>query len=331
MTSKIKKTQNELLNRRQFLNRMGALGAGAAGASALTWAAYSDDPVRRSPEKVYTLADFRIDPGDMYPRMVITHGSDPGRMVKAAVEKFGGIEKFIGPGDNVVIKPNVAWDRLPEQAANTNPLVVAAVVELVARARPATITVTDVSLNDPYRCFKRSGIEEASLKAGARIWIPREDDFRLTDLKGSLLKIWPVSRAFLEADKVINVPVVKSHSLSKCTLAQKNWYGILGGRRNQLHQDIHTSIADLAQAMRPTLTVMDATRVLMRNGPTGGSLDDVAIRNTIIAGLDEVAIDAYSMGILGLDPNDIAFMGLSQKRGLGVIDWKSIRYDELTV
>lgn len=331
MTSKIVKTQKQLLDRRQFLNRMGALGAGAVGVSALTWAAYSDDPVRRAPEIIHTLKDFRVDLGPNNPTMVIARGVDPDIMVKAAVERLGGIEKLIGPGDKVVIKPNVAWDRLPEQAANTNPLVVAAVVKLVISARPSSVTVTDVSLNDPYRSFSRSGIEEAAIRAGAKIWIPSENDFKLADLRGSLLKQWLVSRAFLEADKVINVPVIKHHSLSKCTLAQKNWYGILGGRRNQLHQDIHTSIADLAQAMRPTLTVMDGTRVLMRNGPTGGSLNDVEVHNTIIAGFDEVAIDAYSMSILGIHPDQVKFMAMSQKRGLGVIDWKSTRYDELTV
>jgi uncharacterized protein (DUF362 family) len=263
--------------------------------------------------------------------MVIARGVNVDMMVKAAVDKLGGIEKFIGPGDKVVIKPNVAWDRLPEQAANTNPLVVAAVVKLVVSARPSSIKVTDVSLNDPYRCFSRSGIEEAAQKAGAKIWIPGANDFKLANLNGSLLKEWPVSRAFLEADKVINVPVIKHHSLSKCTLAQKNWYGILGGQRNQLHQDIHTSIADLAQAMRPTLTIMDGTRVLMRNGPTGGSLNDVETHNTIIAGLDEVAIDAFSMSILGVNPDEVKFMEMSQKRGLGVIDWKSLHYEQLTV
>jgi len=310
---------------------MGALGAGAVGASALTWAAYSDDPLLHTPEKIYTLPDFRVDPGANYPKMVIVHGANPDMMVKAAVDRLGGIEKFIRPGDKVVIKPNVAWDRLPEQAANTNPLVVAGVVKLVVSARPSSITVTDVSLNDPYRSFSRSGIENASVKAGAKVWIPGDNDFKVANLNGSLLKEWLVSRAFLEADKVINVPIIKHHSLSKCTLAQKNWYGILGGRRNQLHQDIHTSISDLAQAMRPTLTVMDGTRVLMTNGPTGGALNDVEAHNTIIAGLDEVAIDAYSMSILGVNPDEVKFMAMSQKRGLGVIDWKSIYHDEFTV
>lgn len=331
MTSKINETQRASFTRRQFLGRMAMGLAGAFGATAVTYFAYRDDPVYRIPEKIYRLPDFRASAGTPRSRMVITHGTDPHRMVRAAIDRLGGIERFIRPGDRVVIKPNVAWDRLPEQAANTNPDVISAVVRMVREARPSKILVTDVSLNDPDRAFSRSGVEAAATKAGARVWIPSEDDFILADLKGELLRVWPVSRAFLEADKVINVPVVKHHSLSRCTLAMKNWYGILGGQRNQLHQNIHPSIADLAQAMRPTLTVMDATRVLMRNGPTGGSLNDVMTHNTIVVGLDEVAMDAYGMGILGVDPAEVRFMEIAQGRGLGLIDWKSLGPDELTV
>lgn len=331
MTSKYKRIEKHLLDRREFMGRVAALSACAAGASALTYIAAGDEAVIHRPETVYAIPDFRADAGALGPRMVIAHGKDAYRMVKAAVDRMGGIERYISPGDRVVIKPNVAWDRLPEQAANTNPEVVAAIARVVMEARPASVTVTDVSLNDPYRCFARSGIERAAQEAGAKIWIPSQDDFRLADLKGDLLKVWPVSRAFLEADKVINAPVVKHHSLCGSTLAQKNWYGVLGGRRNQLHQDIHMSIADLAQAMRPTLTVMDATRVLMRNGPTGGSLNDVKAFDTIIAGLDEVAIDAYSMGLLGADPEKAGFMRISRERGLGAVDWKSVGHEEINV
>ncbi|VAX19491.1 Iron-sulfur cluster-binding protein [hydrothermal vent metagenome] len=325
------KSGKEDITRRQFINKLAIGGGAALGAAAVTYFAHSDKPVYRQPEKIFTLPDFGAEISKVYPRIVITHGTRPLAMVRAAVDRMGGIEKFIQPGDRVVIKPNVAWDRLPEQAANTNPDVVAAVVTIVKEARAGQIIVTDVSLNDPERCFARSGIEEAASIAGGKIWIPAATDFKLADLKGELLNVWPVSRAFLEADKVINLPVVKHHSLSQCTLAQKNWYGILGGRRNRLHQDIHTSIADLSQAMLPTLTILDGTRALMRNGPTGGNPGDVETHNIIIAGLDEVAIDSYGMGILGIDPNDVKYMALAQKRGLGRIDWKSVSHYEINV
>ena len=331
MISRIGRTEQELLDRRRFMLRVAGLLTGAAGAAGVSWLAHGPDPVRHAPEKIYSLADFRADTSGPHPSIVIVHGADPWLMVKAAVDRLGGIGRFIKPGERVAIKPNVAWDRLPEQAANTNPAVVGAVARLARLARPGGVVVTDVSLNDPARCFDRSGIKDAAEQAAARVWVPGADDYKLVDLQGELLKVWPVSRIFLESQRVINVPVVKHHSLCGSSLAQKNWYGILGGRRNQLHQKIHTSIADLASAVRPTLTIMDATRVLMRNGPTGGSLNDVKVFNTIIAGTDEVAIDAYSMALLGADPMAAEFMLMSQKRGLGRIDWKSGGFVEITV
>jgi uncharacterized protein (DUF362 family) len=229
----------------------------------------------------------------------------------------------------VLIKPNVGWDRQPEQAANTNPEVVRATVELCLEAGASDVWVTDVSINDPYRCFARSGIETAVKLAGGEIRYTSEKDFVLTDLKGQILKVWPVSRFYHEADKVINMPVVKHHSLSQCTIAMKNWYGVLGGRRNRLHQEINASIVDLASAVRPTLTVVDATRVLKRNGPTGGNLSDVSIENTILAGLDEVALDAYSLKYLDLNVRDVPFLGLAEQRGIGRADWASLDYVEI--
>ena len=206
-----------------------------------------------------------------------------------------------------------------------------AIVDLCRKARASEVWVTDVSINDPYRSFARSGIEEAVHKSGGEIKFTTQNDFVLTDLKGRVLKVWPVSRFYHEVDKVINLPVVKQHSLSKCTIAMKNWYGVLGGRRNRLHQDINTSIADLAAAIRPTLTIVDATKVLVRNGPTGGNLSDVSVENTIIAGLDEIALDSYSLRFLDLKAEDVPFLTMGEQRGIGVTDWKSLDYVELKI
>ena len=330
MTSKFNKKE-PVLDRRQFIKKSAVTCGVALSAGAWGYLFYSKKPVRKTKSKVYTFKDFRVPVSNVYAKMTVARGNDVEKMLRASIEKLGGITKFIQPGDKVRIKPNVAWDRQPEQAANTNPELVAAVVKLCVEAKASEIWVTDVSVNDPYRCFARSGIENAVLQSGGKILFTSENDFVLTDMKGELIKIWPVAKFYHKADKVINVPIVKDHSLSKCTLAMKNWYGVLGGRRNQLHQDINTSIVDLAQAVRPTLTIMDATRVLKENGPTGGNLSDVSIENTIIAGLDEVAIDSYSLRFLGLNVEDVPYIKLAEQRGLGTSDWRSIHVEELNV
>lgn len=320
-----------LMDRRQFLLRAGAACGIAAGASLLGYTFYSDDPVRRTSEKIFTFKDYRAAVSKEDPVMVIVHGKDVHKMVRTALDKLGGISRFINRGERVLIKPNVGWDRQPEQAANTNPELVGAVVNLCREAGASRVWVTDVSINDPYRSFSRSGIESAVKRAGGMVRFATERDFVLTDLKGQVLQVWPVSRFYHEVDRVINLPVVKHHSLSKCTIAMKNWYGVLGGRRNRLHQEINASIADLSAAVRPTLTITDATRVLVRNGPTGGNLSDVSIEDTIIAGLDEVALDAYAIQFLGLRVEEIPFLAIAEERGLGVTGWRRLDYEEISL
>lgn len=319
------------MTRRKFLLKTAATCGLAAGAGLWGYTFYSDDPVRRSNEKIFTFKNYRVPDSAAFPALVIVRGRDIEKMVAASLDKLGGISRFISPGDRVLIKPNVGWDRQPEQAANTNPEIVGAVVGLCRDARASDVWVTDVSINDPYRCFARSGIEDAVIKSGGTVKYTNEGDFVLTDLRGQVLRVWPVSRFYHEVDKVINIPVVKHHSLSKCTIAMKNWYGVLGGRRNRLHQDINTSIADLGTAIRPTFTLIDATRVLFRNGPTGGNISDVSIENTIIAGMDEIALDSYSLNFLGLKTEDVPFLSIGEKRGIGVTDWKSLNHIEMRV
>jgi uncharacterized protein (DUF362 family) len=319
------------ISRRQFLIRTAATCGLAATAGVWGYVFYSKEPVRRSDSRILTFKDFRTKENRVYPQLAVVHGKDAEKMVRAALEKIGGMARFVNPGEKVLIKPNAAWDRQPEQAANTNPAVVGAVVKLCLDARASEVWVTDVPVNDPYRCFARSGIEDAVKKAGGKIRLTTENDFLLTDLKGESLKVWPVSAFYHQADKLINLPVVKHHSLSKCTMAMKNLYGSLGGQRNRLHQDINTSIADLASAIRPTLTVMDATRVLKRNGPTGGNLSDVSIENTVIAGVDLVAIESYGLRFLDLKVEDISFITIAEKRGIGISDWKSLNVAEIDV
>ncbi len=318
------------LSRRDFLKRLLGLCGLSGGILGASYLLYSDIPVRRRTEKVYTFRDYRVEVPSVYPKMVIVRGKDPEKMLQAALERLGGIGRFVRPGERVLIKPNVGWDRQPEQAATTNPVLVGAAVRACLQAGAGEVWVTDATINDPYRCFHRSGIGPETEKAGGRVKITTESDFLLTDLKGEILKVWPVSKFYHQVDRVINMPIVKHHSLSGCTIAMKNWYGVLGGRRNRLHQQIHTSIADLATAIRPTLTIVDAIRVLKRNGPTGGSLSDVSVENTILAGTDEVALDSYSVRFLELSP-DIPFLIIGEQRGLGTRDWRSLHYEEIHV
>jgi uncharacterized protein (DUF362 family) len=173
--------------------------------------------------------------------------------------------------------------------------------------------------------FERSGIAEAARAEGARIVLPEWRLFKEVDLRGEVLGAWPVLEPFLAADKLINIPIAKQHSLTGATLGMKNWFGILGGQRQRLHQRIHESLADLADFLRPTLTILDAWRVLVRNGPTGGGSGDVELKKTIIAGTDPVAVDAYAAkAYWNLDAASLRYLKLASDRGLGTVDFERL-------
>jgi uncharacterized protein (DUF362 family) len=315
------------MERRAFL-RVGTTAAVAVGAVALGLGLRTRDGKHKS-KVLPKLKDHSVAKVAGAVQMAIARGPDPAANVRRAVEAVGGMGRFIKAGDRVVIKPNIGWNRLPEQAANTSPEVVAEVVRLVAACGAAKIWVTDVSVNTPEQCFARSGIEKAAKAAGGIVVRPDATNFREVDVSGKLLRTADVLYPFVEADKVINLPVVKQHGLSLATMAMKNWYGVLGGQRVKLHQNIHQSIVDLASMVKPTLTIMDATRILLANGPTGGSLADVKQMDTVAVGTDEVALDSFGAGLLGLAPADVGFIVEGVKAGLGTSDWKSLKTVEL--
>ncbi|MEL6182265.1 MAG: DUF362 domain-containing protein, partial [Myxococcota bacterium] len=242
----------------------------------------------------------------------------------------GGIGRFIQSGDRVAIKPNIGWDRAPKHAANTNPILVAAMVELCLKAGASEVVVTDASCNDANRAYNRSGIGQAAYNAGARVLLPRKDRFREMVLAGRMLDKWPVYTPLVFADKIINMAICKHHNLTNgLTAVMKNWYGILGGQRNLLHQDIHTSIYDLTNFMRPTLAVLDAFRVLTRNGPQGGSFSDTAVKNVLVVGTDQVAMDSIAADILGLDPRTVGYLTMADG-DLGHIDLNKVHFKDLS-
>ncbi len=272
---------------------------------------------------------FRVAPDTSFPQIALARNADHIAALNTALDTVGGIRRFVQPGETVTVKPNIGWDRTPEQAATTNPLLVGEMVRLCLTAGASEVIVTDVTCNEARRCFLRSGIRQAAEKAGGRVILPVKEDFMQTEFDGELLTVWPVLKYFIHTDRLINMPITKHHSLSGCTIGMKNLYGILGGRRNQLHQEIDQSIVDLAAFCRPTLTVVDATRVLLRGGPTGGSLDDVAHEDSVICATDQVAADARAVEFLGLSAEQVGHITLAEKSGLGNIDYRSIGYKEL--
>ncbi len=249
-----------------------------------------------------------------------TTGYSVKELTKKVFDAVGGIERFVSKGDVVVIKPNLSWARAPRFAATTNPEVMRGVIELCLGAGARKVRIADNTINDARRCFAVTGAGMVAKETGADLIYPRSSLMRDMKMGGHRLDVWPVFVPLKEADKVINLPVAKDHVQSKLTLGMKNWIGGVGGRRNALHQDIHQSIVDLARFFKPTITLIDATRIMVRNGPSGGSESDVEVKDSLILSNDPVAADARAAELFGLRPEQIGFIRLGEEQGLGSAD-----------
>ncbi len=262
-------------------------------------------------------------------------GQTPNFSIHALTRKVfdaaGGIQKFISTGDVVVIKPNISWARAPHLAATTHPEVIQAVIELCQEAGAKKVRIADNTINDAQRCFAVTGVGAVAKKTGADLIVPRESLMKEMNLHGHRLDVWPVFTPIVEADKLINLPIAKDHGLSVLTLGIKNWIGAVGGRRSALHQDIHQTIVDLAQFFKPTLTLIDATRIMIHNGPSGGNGSDVRVKNRLILSNDPVAADAKASTLFDLDPNTLGFIHLGNKWGLGTMDLTQLKQVKVTV
>jgi uncharacterized protein (DUF362 family) len=314
-------------SRREFIRRVGSAGVAAAAVGTAAFLLHNRDP-RKGPATV-SLPDFRVDPPDGRPRVVAARGGTPLQMLQLCLDRMGGIGHFIQPGDRVVLKPNAGFATPPELGATTSPEVLGAVARLCRAQGASEIWVVDNPIHDPQRCMAISGIAAAAEANGARVLYPRAGAFaELEQPEAVVLKRWSFFHApFRRATKVIGLPTAKHHSLCGVTLGMKNWYGLLGGRRNRLHQDIHTSIADLASIVRPTLTILDGMRVLFRHGPTGGSPSDVRHDGILAVGTDPVALDTYGTTVVGAEPDSVAFLAEAERRGLGTTDLRDAGFE----
>lgn len=317
--------KDDKLTRREFIQWALTAGAVLGGLGYLT-------KRKRKPR----LKKFK--PNSLRDGVAVAYGEDPALMTERAVAALGGMSALVSPDDVVVIKPNIAWDRAPEFCATTNPEVVASLVRMCRRAGAKLVKVFDFPpTRNPSLPYKTSGIAESAERAGAVVKFVDPNRFVTLQIPdGYALSEWDFyAEAVLEdeVDVLINVPVAKHHGTSRLTLALKNIFGIVDRDRGDLHRSIHEKIVDLNRVVRVDLTVLDAYRVLRRNGPTGGRLEDVDNSpegaRRIIVSKDPVAVDACGATLFGIGPKEIGFIRLAEEAGLGSSDFKARGFYEV--
>ncbi len=299
------------MDRREFCQRSLAIGAAIGGASIFGW---------------HNLAAYAAPAG--MPDLVAVRNGEPDVMFDKAIEAVGGIGQFVKPGQIVVVKPNIGWNRGPETGANTNPLLVKRIVEHCVQAGAQKVYVFDNAVDSGIRTYQTSGLEAAA-KAGGAIVVPGHNasSYVKVDIPDAQkLKSTQVHEVLLEADVLINVPVLKHHSSSQVTIAMKNLMGVVYDRMAYHRQGLHECITDFCLYRKPELNIVDAYRVTMANGPSSAREKDIVLKKMLLLSTDIVAIDAAAIKIFGKEPESIRHVKMAHELGIGTMN-----LDELTI
>ncbi|MCL2097520.1 MAG: DUF362 domain-containing protein [Bacteroidales bacterium] len=263
-------------------------------------------------------------------------GGEPDAMYAKAIEALGGIKKFVKQGQKVVVKPNIGWNKTPELAANTNPILVGAIIRDCLKAGAKEVVVFDHTCNNWQDCYKNSGIEEAVKAAGGKMAFGHEEKYyREVKIPGAKrLNIAKIHEAILDCDVWINVPVLKHHSGAKMTIALKNYMGIVWDRRFFHANDLQQCIADSALfSKKPILNIVDAYRIVTANGPQNHTLADVQTPKALFMSADIVAVDAASAKFFNqftdISLADVGHINIANSLKIGTSDIDKLRVSRI--
>ena len=290
-------------------------------------------PSTTTPEPTSEIEDSPSQtPSLSYPDLVIARNGNPEEMIIKSLLALGGMKRFVKNGDIVVVKPNICVSyHSYEYAATTNPRVVGAIVKLAREAGASKVKVMDYPFGGTAeQAYKVSGIKSEVEKAGGKMVVMSNLKFVKTEIPDGLdLKSTRIYDDVINADVLINVPIAKNHQLARLTLAMKNLMGVIFDRP-MMHANLGQRLADLNSRVRSNLVIIDAVRMLMDHGPSGGNLADVKKADTIIASTDIIAADTYAATLFGLEPKDLTFIKKGFQMGLGNKHLDQMKIEEIS-
>ena len=263
--------------------------------------------------------------------LVAVRGGRPGAMFDRAMASLGGMQAYVPKGSRVLVKPNIGWGVGPERGGNTNPELVGRIVEHCLQAGAKEVSVFDHTCDPWAQCYRSSGIERAVRDAGGKMASGNSEGYyqRVAVPGGKRLREAMVHELLLEADVFINAPVLKHHSSTQLTIGMKNLMGVVWDRGYWHRNDLHQCIADFSSYRRPTLTVVDAYNVMLRNGPRGVSEADIVQMQALVVSPDPVAADTAAAMLFGAEPADIPYIRLAAEMNLGRMDLSALSIDRI--
>ncbi|MFC1569139.1 DUF362 domain-containing protein [bacterium] len=305
------------MERRDFFHRLGQLTRGVAAGTVLSSAL----PLLSDEIKT--------------PDIVVAKGS-PDTMISRLFNELGGIDQYIRPGNTILLKPNLAFANAPAWGTTTSPELIKKVAELCLGAGAKRVIVADHTNHESEKVFKRTGVGEAleGLPNVNLVSLDKESMYtEVTVPYGKALSAVKIAKLVQRADVLINLPCAKSHTATDISFGLKNLMGLIWNRE-YFHNstDLHAAIAELAVVIRPHLTILDATRALVTNGPTGPG--KVEALNLFIAGKDPLSVDAYSATLANwnnrsLTADSIKHLSHAAQIGLGDLDVTKLKIQKL--
>ncbi len=265
--------------------------------------------------------------------LVAIKGGEPDSMFDQGIMALGGMKSFVKKGDKVVVKPNIGWDVSPERAGNTNPKLVARIIQHCFDAGAKEVSVVDHPCDQWQRCYSNSGIQKAASDAGAKV-VPGASASYYHDVsvsKGRDLKTTQEHEVILAADVFINVPILKNHSGSRLTMGMKNLMGNVWDREYWHRTDLHQCIADFATYRKPTLNVLDAYYVMRDNGPRGISTGDLVEMKSQLISTDIVALDVAGAKLFGINPNEVRYVKIATEMKIGRADLENLNIKRISM
>jgi uncharacterized protein (DUF362 family) len=257
------------------------------------------------------------------PDLVAVKDGSPTQMFEIGIKAFGGMERFVKKGQTVLVKPNIGWNKKPELGANTNPGLTGKIIKMAYDAGAKQVNVFDHTCNKESQCYKNSGIEEAVRKNNGIIHSGgKKRLYNLVDIPNAkVLKQALVHKLYLDADVIINVPILKTHGGGRMTSAMKNLMGVVWDRGFWHKNGLHECIADFPLVEKKVnLSVIDAFTVMKSNGPRGISFSDLVLKRMQVLSTDMVLADTACAKILGMDPNDIPYLKMAENLGYGTMN-----------
>ncbi len=263
--------------------------------------------------------------------LVAVLGGEPEMMFRKAIAELGGMGRFIKKGDKVAVKPNIGWDKTPEMGATTNPKLVSEVITQCFKAGAKEVTVFDHTCDDWRKCYDSSGIAEAAKKAGAKV-VPADEESYYREVSipnGKRLKTAKIHEAIVNADKWINLPILKNHGGAQMTISMKNYMGIVWDRGFFHANDLQQCIADVCSySKRPVLNIVDAYRTMKTSGPRGKSLTDIVLTKGLFISQDIVAVDTAAVNFFNqvreMPLSKVSYLSKAQSANVGTMNLEKL-------